>query len=74
MEAPAPHSLAADLPKQAPKPGSDLKEADFINTGKGKAASGLHWLASFSAQCQGQPFKTLLKKKAPGSYVARSQR
>lgn len=74
MEAPAPHTLAADLPKKAPKLGSDLKEADFINTGKGKAASGLHWLAAFSAQCQGQPFKTVLKKKAPGSYVARSQR
>lgn len=74
MEAPAPHSLAADLPKKAPKLGSDLKEADFINTRQGKAASGLYWLAAFSAQCQGQPFKTVLKKKAPGSYVARSQR
>jgi hypothetical protein len=56
MEAPACHTLAADLPKKDPKPGSDLKEADLINPGKGRAASSLHWLAAFSAHCQGQPF------------------
>lgn len=74
MEAPACHTLAADLPKKDPKPGSDLKEADLINPGKGRAASSLHWLAAFSAHCQGQPFKMLLEEKAPGSYVGRSQR
>lgn len=67
MEAPACHTLAADLPKKDPKQGSDLEEADLINPGKGRAASSLHWSAAFSAHCQGQPFKMLLKKKAPGS-------
>lgn len=51
MEAPARHLLAADLPRKNPKLGSDLKEVDLINTAKGRAASGLHWLAAFSADC-----------------------
>lgn len=74
MEVPAYHTLAADLPKEDPKLGSDPKEADLINPAKGRAASSLHWLAAFNAHCQGQPFKMLLKKKAPGSYAGRSQR
>lgn len=63
MEAPASHTLAADLPKKAPKPGSDLKEADFINPAKGRAASSLHWLAAFSVHCQDNPLKCYLRKQ-----------
>lgn len=74
MEDPQRHLLAADLPKKNPKLGSDLEETDLINTAKGRAARGLHWLAASSADCQGQPFKMLLKKHRAGSYVSRTIR
>lgn len=78
MEAPIRHPLAADLPKKNPKLGSDPEEANLINTAKGRAASGLPWLAAFSADCKGHPFKMLSKKTAHArgavSYVGGAER
>lgn len=63
MEAPAPHSLAADLPKQAPKPGSDLKEADLITLERARLpAACTGWLHSLH-NARDNPLKRCSRRK-----------